>query len=88
MVLFPRSISLWWVGLGTRVAVLNYKVVSISQVVLKIGLPEICNANGLFQCIKNHLCPITENDACRKSLNASLEDIDSLSTIPYKFVTI
>ena len=35
--LFLRSISVYWIGLGTGVAVLNSQVVPISQVVLKTG---------------------------------------------------
>ncbi len=37
VVLFLRSISMWWIDLGTEVAVLKSKVVPISQVVLKTG---------------------------------------------------
>ncbi len=37
VVLFPRSISMYRIGLGTGVAVLNSQVVPISQVVLKTG---------------------------------------------------
>ncbi len=37
VVLFLRSISVCWIGLGTGVAVLNSQVVPISQVVLKTG---------------------------------------------------
>ncbi len=37
VVLFLRSISMYWIGLGTHVAVLNSQVVPISQVVLKTG---------------------------------------------------
>ncbi len=37
VVLFLRFISMYWIGLGTEVAVLNSQVVPISQVVLKTG---------------------------------------------------
>ncbi len=37
VVLFLRSSSMYWLGLGTGVAVLNSQVVPISQVVLKVG---------------------------------------------------
>ncbi len=37
VILFLRSISMYWIGLGTEVAVLNSRVVPISQVVLKAG---------------------------------------------------
>ncbi len=37
VVLFLRSISMYWIGLWTEVAVLNSQVVPISQVVLKTG---------------------------------------------------
>ncbi len=37
VVLYLRSISIYWIGLGTEVAVLNFHVVPISQVVLKAG---------------------------------------------------
>ncbi len=37
VVLFLRSISVYWIILGTGVAVLNSQVVPISQVVLKTG---------------------------------------------------
>ncbi len=37
VVLFLRSISVNWIGLGTEVAALNSQVVHISQVVLKTG---------------------------------------------------
>ncbi len=37
VVLFLRSISIYWIGLGAEVAVPNSQVVPISQVVLKIG---------------------------------------------------
>ncbi len=37
VVLFLRSISLYWIGLGTEVTVLNSQVVPISRVVLKTG---------------------------------------------------
>ncbi len=37
VVLFLRSISVYWIGLGTGVAALNSQVVPISQVVLKTG---------------------------------------------------
>ncbi len=35
LLLFPRFISVYWIGLGTEVAVLNSQVVPISQVVVK-----------------------------------------------------
>ncbi len=38
VVLIFRSISMWWMDLGTGVAVLSSQVVPISQVVLKTGL--------------------------------------------------
>ena len=41
LVLFLRSISVYWIGLGTGVAALNSQVVPISQVVLKIGFTVI-----------------------------------------------
>ncbi len=37
VVLFLRSISMYWICIGTEVAVLNSQVVPISQVVLKTG---------------------------------------------------
>ena len=37
VVLFLRSISVYWIGLGIEVAALNSQVVPISQVVLKTG---------------------------------------------------
>ncbi len=37
VVWFLRSISMYWIGLGNHVAVLNCQVVPISQVVLKTG---------------------------------------------------
>ncbi len=37
VVVFLRSISIYWIGIGTEVAVLNSQVVPISQVVLKTG---------------------------------------------------
>ncbi len=37
VVLFLRSIFMYWMGIGTEVAVLNSQVVPISQVVLKAG---------------------------------------------------
>ncbi len=37
VVLFLRSISMYWIGIGTEVALLNSQVVPISQVVLKTG---------------------------------------------------
>ncbi len=37
VVLFLRSISVYWIGLGTEVAALYSQVVPISQVVLKTG---------------------------------------------------
>ncbi len=41
VVLFLRSSSMHWIGLGTGVAVLNSQVVPISQVVLKTGFTVI-----------------------------------------------
>ena len=35
VVLFLRTISIYWVGLGAALAVLNYQVVPIAQVVLR-----------------------------------------------------
>ena len=54
VVLFPRSISMYWIGLGTKLSVLNSHIVPISQVVLKTSstvlikscvffLEKICN---------------------------------------------
>ncbi len=37
VVLFLRSISMYWIGIGTEVAVVNSHVVPISQVVLRTG---------------------------------------------------
>ncbi len=38
VVLFLRSISVYWIGLGTGVVVLNSQVVPISQVVTETGI--------------------------------------------------
>ena len=57
VVLFLRSISMYWIGLGTEVAVLNSQVVPISQMVLKAGFTvywwEITNLQILaeLECI-------------------------------------
>ena len=37
MVLFLMSTSMYWIGLGNEVAVLNSQIVPISQVILKTG---------------------------------------------------
>ena len=37
VVLFARSISMYWIDLGTEVVVLNSQVVPISQVIVKTG---------------------------------------------------
>ena len=41
VVLFVRSISMYWIDLGTEVVVLNSQVVHISQVVVKTGFTVI-----------------------------------------------
>ncbi len=43
VVLFLRSISMYWIGIGTDVAVLNSQGVPISQVVPKIGFTVYSN---------------------------------------------
>ncbi len=45
VVLFLRSISVYWIGLGTGVAVLNSQVVPISQVVAKTGFTSTVYAH-------------------------------------------
>ena len=45
--LFLRFISLYWINIGTGVAVLNSQVVPLSQVVLNTGL----TVNSLIGCI-------------------------------------
>ena len=47
-VLFLRSISMWWIDLGTEVAVPNSQVVPVSQVVLKIGLTVYPDASKVL----------------------------------------
>ncbi len=44
VVLFLRSISMYWIDIRTEVAVLNSHVVPISQVVLRTGLHCIWRA--------------------------------------------
>ncbi len=41
VVFFLRSISIYWIGVGTEVAVHNSQIVPISQVVLKTGVTVI-----------------------------------------------
>ena len=54
VVLFLRSICVYWMGLGTWVAVLNSQVVPISQVVAKTGFAVHDNRNySHFLCIIN-----------------------------------
>ncbi len=43
VVLFLRSISMYWIGIGTEAAVLNSQAVPISQVVLKTGFTVLSN---------------------------------------------
>ena len=49
VVLFLRSISMYWIGLGTEVVVLNSQVVPISQVVLKAGFTVYNSENEQHQ---------------------------------------
>ncbi len=50
VVLFLRYISMYWIGIGTEVAVLNSQVVPTAQVVLKTGF-TVC----LFAFLKSML---------------------------------
>ncbi len=50
-VLFLKSYFMYWIGLGTEVAVLNSQVVPISQVVLKTGF-TVYSLSSWFQPIK------------------------------------
>ena len=51
VVLFPRSISLYWIGLGTRVFVLNSQVVPISQLVLNDRFQTIFSWSAISQMV-------------------------------------
>ena len=44
VVLFLRSISMYWIGKGAEVAVLNSQVVPFSQVILKTGFTVVANS--------------------------------------------
>ena len=56
VVLFLRSISMCWIGLGTEVAVLNSQAVPISQVVLKTGFTVLCISGLTALACSVHTC--------------------------------
>ncbi len=56
VVLFPRSMYMYWIGLGTEVAALNSQVVPISQVVLKTGF-SVYTFRGVVWNFYSHTVP-------------------------------
>ena len=69
VVLFLRSISMYWIGLGTGVAVPNSQVVPFSHVVLKTGFAVYKLIQGI-DCINNRENPLQVEKNSRTRVNS------------------